>query len=62
MKLVDNIKNQFKDKPTLRKVISWLFQLVLFVVIFKVASWWQQKDMLPSDESSLAPSFTLPSI
>ena len=62
MKLIDNIKKQFNAKPSLGKITSWTFQLVLFIAIFKAASWWQQKDMLSTNEFTLAPPFTLPSI
>ena len=62
MSVLDQTKKRLRKKVTLTKVASWTFQLVLFVAIFKAASWWQQKDMLPSNDSTKAPSFTLPSV
>lgn len=62
MSIFDKIKKLYNEKFTLRNIVSWTFQIVLFIAIFKTASWWQQKDMLPSGGSTLAPSFTLPNM
>lgn len=46
-------------KETRKKIISWINQGLIFLGIFLVITWWQQKDMLQISSDSLAPSFSL---
>jgi len=46
-------------KETRKKIISWLSQGLLFIGIFVLVAWWQQKDMLPTSSESISPRFTL---
>lgn len=46
-------------KETKQKIISWVNQGLIFVGIFFLITWWQQKDMLLTSSEQLAPSFTL---
>jgi peroxiredoxin len=46
-------------KNTKRKIISAIKQTLLFIGIFFVITWWQQKDMLNSSSDQLSPSISL---
>jgi peroxiredoxin len=46
-------------KQTKKNSLSWVSQILLFVGIFVVISWWQKKDMLPTSSQELAPAFNL---
>lgn len=47
------------NKQTRKKLISWTSQCLIFVAIFVLITWWQQKDMLSTGSAKLAPSFSL---
>jgi thiol-disulfide isomerase/thioredoxin len=49
-----------KDK--IKKIILWLNQILVFIGIFLVITWWQQKDMLNTGSDNPAPSFQLVSM
>jgi thiol-disulfide isomerase/thioredoxin len=49
-------------KPTKKKLIVWLNQILIFIGIFILITWWQQKDMLSTGTENLSPSFTLVSM
>lgn len=46
------MKASYFDKPRYKKIASALIQLGIFVLLFFAISWWQQKDMLSSDEQT----------
>jgi len=46
-------------QETKKKIISWVNQGLIFIGIFLVITWWQQKDMLQISSNSLAPAFSL---
>ncbi len=46
-------------KTTKKKLIVGFNQLLLFIGIFMLISWWQKKDMLATHSAELAPAFTL---
>jgi len=46
-------------KETKKKIISWISQILIFIGIFVLITWWQQKDMLSTSSHELAPSFSL---
>jgi len=62
MTFFDNFKEKLESKKTFKKLLSWLFQLLVFVFIFKAASMWQQRNMLPSSDKRQAPSIVLPDL
>ncbi len=49
-------------KPTKKKLIVWLNQILIFIGIFILITWWQQKDMLSTGNENLSPSFKLVSM
>lgn len=46
-------------KETKQKIVSWINQTLIFIAIFFAITWWQQKDMLPTDSVTLSPKFSL---
>ena len=46
-------------KETKKKIVSWVSQTLIFIGIFLLITWWQQKDMLTTSSHELAPSFSL---
>jgi len=51
--------NQQKKKTTLQKILSWGFQLIIYLGIFLGISWYQQKDMLAVGNSIKNPQINL---
>jgi len=49
-------------KETRKKVISWVNQGLIFIGLFVLITWWQQKDMLSTANDNLSPSFSLVSV
>lgn len=49
-------------KQTKKNIVTWTSQILLFIGIFVAFSWWQQKDMLPTNSQELAPAFSLVSM
>jgi peroxiredoxin len=49
-------------QETKKKLISWLNQGLIFIGIFFLITWWQQKDMLMTSSDHVAPSFSLVSM
>ena len=48
-----------KKKATRKKIIGWINQGLIFLGIFLLITWWQQKDMLQITSDALTPAFTL---
>ncbi|MDQ7050465.1 MAG: redoxin family protein [Enterobacterales bacterium] len=46
-------------KPSIKKILSYTSQALVFVAIFYAITLWQQKDMLETGSQNLAPSFAL---
>ncbi len=46
-------------KPSIKKLLSYTSQILLFIAIFYGITLWQQKDMLETGSQNLAPSFAL---
>ena len=44
---------------TKQKIVSWIKQTLIFIAIFVAITWWQQKDMLPTNYATPSPEFSL---
>lgn len=51
-----------EEKSTIQKILSWVYQIGIFAILFYAISWWQQKDMLPANNQSTAPTMILTSV